>query len=226
MLQRLSKIMVVFVATASIAFMGFALALNNAGPNWQAEAETLRKAGYTFTETPGENSSWSATFRNDSQPVGSNRNLGAVVVRAYADGKRRNDEAEANLSKDIQPLVDRTKAIEAFVAQDTEALRLRNDQLLAEVKKLDETIASTGLQGDRHAEQAIAIRAETERRREAVFRLTRELDQIENDRYFELGQRLRLLDRLHQLEGIRLRLQQRHQQLLDAGATLPATPEA
>ncbi len=224
MLQRLSKIMVVFVATASVAFMGFALALNNAGPNWQAEAETL--TDYTFTYTPGENPTWAATYRNDSQQVGSNRNLGAVVVKAYADAKRRNDEAEANTSKDIQPLVDRTKAIEAFVAQDAEALQRRHDLLLAEVKKLDEATADVGLQGDRHAEQAITIRAETERRREAVFRLTRELDQIENDQYFQTGQRQRLLDRLHQLEGIQLRLQQRHQQLLDAGANPQPNPEA
>jgi hypothetical protein len=224
MLQRLSKILVVFVATASVAFVGFALALNNAGPNWTAEAESL--TDYTFTYTPGENPTWAATYRNDTQQVGSNRNLGAVVVKAYADAKRRNDEATSAITPQIQPIVDRTTAIAAFVAQDTGAIRIRNDQLLAEIKKLDDQIADTGLQGDRHAEQAITIRTETERRRESVFRLTRELEQIENDNYFQLGQRQRLLDRLHQLEGIRLRLQQRHQQLLDAGAKPQAAPEA
>ncbi len=224
MLQRLSKILVVFVATASVAFLGFALALNNAGPNWTAEAESL--TDYTFTYTPGENPSWAATYRNDSQQVASNRNLGAVVVKAYADAKRRNDEAVAAITPQIQPVIDRTKVIEAAVAQDREGIRARHEQLMAEARKVDGEIAATGLEGDRNAEQAITIRTETERRRESVFRLTRELDQIENDKYFQLGQRQRLLDRLHQLEGIRLRLQQRHQQLLDAGANPQAVPEA
>ena len=224
MLQRLSKILVVFVATASVAFMGFALALNNAGPNWTAEAESL--TDYTFTYTPGENPSWAATYRNDTQQVGSNRNLGAVVVKAYADAKRRNDEATSAITPQIQPIIDRTTAIREAVSQDTAAIGLRHEQLMAEVKKLDDSIAATGLEGDRNAEQAITIRTETERRRESVFRLTRELDQIENDHYFQLGQRQRLLDRLHQLEGIRLRLQQRNQQLLDSGAKPQTAPEA
>ncbi len=224
MLNRLSKVLVVFVATASLAFMGFAFALNNAGPNWQAEAESLDD--YTFTFTPGENPTWSGKYRNDTQQVGTDRNLGAVVVKAYADAKRRNDEAAAAITPQIQPLKDRTTAIAAFIAQDTTALDKRHQQLLTEVTAVDEQIKSTGLQGDRFAEQAITIRTETDRRRESVFRLKRELDQIETDQYFELGQRRRLLDRLHQLEGIRLRLRQRNQQLLDAGAKPQAAPEA
>ncbi|MHC4878550.1 MAG: hypothetical protein ACYTGL_19050 [Planctomycetota bacterium] len=224
MLNRLSKVLVVFVATASLAFMGFAFALNNAGPNWQAEAESLDD--YTFTFTPGENPTWSGTYRNDSQQVGTDRNLGAVVVKAYADAKRRNDEAAGAITPQIQPLKDRTTAITGFVAQDTVAIDKRHQQLLAEVTAIDEQIKSTGLDGDRFAEQAITIRTETDRRRESVFRLKRELDQIETDQYFQLGQRRRLLDRLHQLEGILLRLRQRHQQLLDAGANPQAVPEA
>lgn len=224
MLQRFSKILVVFIATASVAFMGFAFALNNAGPNWQAEAENLDE--YTFTYTPGENPTWAATYRNDPQQVASNRSLGAVVIRAYADAKRRNDEAAAAITPQIQPLQDRTRAITDFVSQDMAAIRVRHDQLLSEVASLDEQIKSTGLQGDRFAEQAITIRTETERRRESVFRLKRELDQIENDHYFQIGQKQRLLDKLHQLEGIRLRLQQRHQQLLNAGAIPADGPEA
>lgn len=224
MLHRLSKVLVVFVATASVAFMGFALALNNSGPNWQAEAETLDD--YTFTYTPGENPTWTAKYRNDTQQIGPSPNLGSVVVKAYADAKRRNDEAAAAITPQIQPLLDRTKAITAFVAQDTAAMRLRHEQLMAAVADLDGQVKSTGLQGDRFAEQAITIRTETDRRRESVFRLTRELDQIENDHYFQLGQKRRLLDRLHQLEGLRLRLQQRHQQLLDSGAKPQAAPEA
>lgn len=224
MLQRLSKILVVFVATASVAFVGFALALNNAGPNWTAEAESL--TDYTFTYTPGENPSWAATYRNDSQQVASNRNLGAVVVKAYADAKQRNEEATSAITPKIKPIDDQTKVIEAAVAQDTEGIRVRHEQLMAEARKVDGEIAATGLEGDRNAEQAITIRTETERRRESVFRLRRELDQIENDHYFQLGQRQRLLDRLHQLEGIRLRLQQRNRQLLDAGAKPQAAPEA
>ncbi|MBI1313142.1 hypothetical protein GC176_17770 [bacterium] len=224
MLQRFSKILVVFVATASVAFMGFALALNNSGPNWQAEAEALDD--YTFTFTPGENPTWTAKYRNDTQQIGPSPQLGAVVVKAYADAEKRNKDATAAITPNIQPLIDRTKAINQFVAQDTVAIGVRDKQLLDEVAALDEQIKSTGLQGDRFAEQAITIRTETDRRRESVFRLTRELDQIETDQYFQDGQKRRLLDRLHQLEGLRLRLQQRHQQLLNAGAKPQPAPEA
>lgn len=224
MLQRLSKILVVFVATASVAFVGFALALNNAGPNWTAEAESL--TDYTFTYTPGENPTWVAKYRNDTQQLGPSPELGEVVVKAYADAKQRNEKKTSDITPLIPPIVALTKQIETAVAQDTEGIRVRHEQLMADARKVDGEIAATGLEGDRNAEQAITIRTETERRRESVFRLRRELDQIENDHYFQLGQRQRLLDRLHQLEGIRLRLQQRNRQLLDAGAKPQAAPEA
>lgn len=222
MVTRLSKILVVFVTTASIAFMGFALAVSNAGPNWSAQANELEDYIFTLApKTETQPATWSVQQRTATDQIGSSPVLPKLIGQALDDGKRRNDEELAEIEPKIPPLEQQIAAMEQVISIDKTGLDNRDKQLLAAYKQLETDIQQVALAGDRLAQEAIRVRTMAELRRESVFRLLRELEQIETD-HFQLGeQKRRLLDLLFQTEGLRIRLRDREKQLIAQGANVP-----
>lgn len=219
MTTKISKILVVFVTACSLAFMGFTLAMNNSGPDWRTEAEDFDD--HVFTYTPGENPTWAVKHRSDSAPLKSSPNLADLVAVAYQDGRSRNEKATADiLAKQPAQLRDRTKTYDGFIKADTVGIDARTTQLtqmyLAACKEIDD-IAK---EGEKQANFAIDFRNAAARRRESVFRLTREREEIETEHYRLKEQKRVLLDLLHQMRGIRLRLENREQQLIDQGGRI------
>ena len=78
MLTKISKILVVFVTFASIAFLAFSIIVTTAGPNWQKEAEAL--PDYTFTQSGGEKPTWSVRHRLVEQPLKTSVEIGRAHV--------------------------------------------------------------------------------------------------------------------------------------------------
>ena len=60
MLTKLSKILTIFVAVASLLFMGFAITQYAGGRNWKDETRDSSLENYIFTQSAGENPTWTA----------------------------------------------------------------------------------------------------------------------------------------------------------------------
>ena len=226
MITKLSKIMVVFITASSIAFMGFAIALSNSGPNWMVEKENL--PDYEFELSTGENPTWSAVRRDARDaPVGNSANLADVIARAYNAERQRNQDiingtdVGATLEQQIATIEGAIGARELNIATDTNGMATRVAQLKAERDTLQQSIKNLILAANDKGEQARRIREEAERRRGSVFRLRRQMEAIETESHQLTVQRRLLLDLYYQMEGLRLRLAEREEHLVGEGAAAP-----
>ena len=219
MTTKISKILVVFVTACSLAFMGFTLAMSNSGPDWRTEAEDFED--YIFTFTPGENATWGVRHRSETAPLKSSKNLADLVAAAYQDGTSRNNTAKQAIDqKQPDQLRERTKLYEAAIKADTIGVDVRTKQLTQMYVDACKEIDNIATAGDKRATLAIDILNQASRRRESVFRLTREREEIETEHFRLKEQKRLLLDLLHQMRGIRLRLENREQQLIDQGGRI------
>jgi len=112
-----------------------------------------------------------------------------------------------------------------YIEADKKGLQRREEQLAATLQQVEEEIKEVALEGERFATQAVDIRADAERTREAGMRLNRQRQQIKTELYRLEQEKKHLLDLIYQMEGIVQRLQERNQQLIDRGAT-PDSSEA
>ena len=76
----ISKILLVLVLFASIAFMGFAAVSAVGGPNWSKEKDAL--TDYVFEYQSGENPTWSVKTRRGQEQLSSSPVLAKVIVVA------------------------------------------------------------------------------------------------------------------------------------------------
>lgn len=223
MITKLSKIMVVFITASSLAFMGFAIALSNSGPNWQIETRSL--PDYTFSLSTGENPQWSATRRTGEQ-AGSTAVLADAIGRSYVAETQRNTGLMEPLPQQIAGLEQAFKAREANITTDTQGMDARFQQLHASRDTLQQQVKQIALQATAKGDQATRVREEAERRRGSGFRLRRQMETIEAETHQLTVQRRLLLDLYYQMEGLRLRLAEREQQLVSEGATVPTAAAA
>lgn len=224
MTTKISKIMVVFVTTASIAFLGIAIGLRNLGPNWLEETQNLKD--YSFTRSEGENPQWTATRRSGSQPPTTSASLANVIAKSYDAETRLNQEKVTEVSPQIQQLKDRITQLAALIEEDGKGIKQREEQLALELQNIGKQIQALSTDGERLATQAVDIRADAERTRESGMRLNRQRIQIETDQYRLTQQKRHLLDLVYQMDGVLQRLREREQQLIKQGAvaTQPAAP--
>ena len=217
MVTKLSKIMVVFIAATSIAFMGFAIALSNSGPNWQTEM--LNLPDYAFTQSADENPTWNAR-RRTREDVGTSANLADVIGRAYAAETERNQDLIGPIQLRINALELNIESRQINVETDTKGMEARVAQLYAARETLQQKVKDIVLAATAKGEQAKKLREKAERRRGSGFRLRRQKEAIETETFQLTEQRRVLLDLYYQMEGLRLRLAEREQQLIREGATV------
>jgi len=225
MLTRFAKIMTVGIAFGSIALMGAAITISNAGPNWQEQAEQL--PDYIFVQDAATKL-WSVKHR-----LGENLKSGvphpAAVAAAYADAAARNREATAVLEPQIEPLEKQIEEIKAFRAVDEAGLASRMKQLKDEFDQVSEQVQAVAEEADSNADAALKIRTEAAARRRDVQRLTVQLQGIETDHFHLREQRHRLLDLLYQMDGQLIRMRDRNVQLKATGVPYdeedPAVPD-
>lgn len=224
MTTKISKIMVVFVTTASVAFLGIALGLRNLGPNWLEETQNMKD--YSFNRSEGENPQWTAARRGGSQPPATSPSLANVIAKSYDTETRLNGEIVTEISPQIDQLKGRIAEIAALIEADEKGIKQREEQLAQALKDLGKQIQDLSTDGERLATQAVEIRADAERTRESGMRLSRQRIQIETDQYRLTQQKRHLLDLVYQMDGVLQRLREREQQLIKQGAvsTQPATP--
>jgi len=226
MTTTFSKCLSVFVAVAALLFLGFAAVSLVGGPNWAARNADL--TGYEFELSEGENPEWSWTRRSDQQKSKTNPPiLPAAIVAARADLKTKQDAQIQELKQQITAA--KAKQIEAdkLIAEDEVALANRQKLLLAERRQIHDEIEAqqqknTGkiTKGTDQTPGTQSIRDEITLRREDVYRLRAQLEEIQTDRYRATRQMEKLEDLLTQLQGDIKKLERRQEQLKQAGAKL------
>ena len=218
MTTKISKIMVVFVTTASIAFLGIAVGISKLGPNWREETQNL--PDYAFAETTGEKPQWTTTQRTqpkDSAPLATG-SLPSVIMKSYDDASRRNQDKVAATTPQIENIKQQIGRLTTFVKEDTQGIAKREEQLVQALADVGTQIQTLSTESELLASQAVDIRAVGERTRESGMRLKRQRIQIETELYRATQQQRYLLDQVYQIEGILHRLQDREQQLIKQGA--------
>ncbi len=210
-MTKFAKCLVVFAVGASFAFLGFAWVSMMGGPNWAAEAASL--PGYEFTK--GEDGRWKVTERATGQviTVKSPTVRAAAILAAREDLTKRREDEIKNLSGPTAAYKKKLDEAKQFNAADTKAMEARSKQLNTQLENLNAKIL--GLSGDlvKRSQDVQLIRDEAARRRADVFRLTRELTEIQTDhsRSEELERKLR--DQLVRLDGVIASLESRNKQL-------------
>jgi predicted RNase H-like nuclease (RuvC/YqgF family) len=213
-MTKFAKCLVVFAVGASFAFLGFAWVSMMGGPNWDAEAVAL--PGYEFTKAEG--GSWTVRDRATGQAitVKSPTVRASAILAAREDLAKKQDDETQKLSgptaKYKKNLADAQKLNQA----DTKAMEARVQQLNTQLENLNAKILE--LSGDvvKRSQEAQLIRNEAAKRREDVFRLTRELAEIRTDQFRSEELERKLRDQLVRLDGVIVNLESRNQQLREA----------
>lgn len=223
MTTKISKILVVFVTAASVAFLGIAVGIRNLGPNWLEETQNL--PDYGFTQTTGENPQWQSTRRTEGQPHATSGALPSVIAKSYDKEAALNNEKVAEVSPQIEQLKQQITRLSTLIDADEQGIVKREEALVAALKDVGTQIQNLSTEGERLATQAVEIRAVAERTRESGMRLKRQRIQIETELYRLTQQKRHLLDLMYQMDGVLQRLREREQQLIRQGA-VPVDPVA
>lgn len=226
MLTNFSKVLAVATAFISIAVLGVVFVVFVGGPNWRGEAAQLKD--YEFTRTEGQTPTWSSKTRRPrsqggaapaTQTVAQNSvALGDAIVKTREDWKKVQQEEIAQLDRQIPPLQATIAEAKDFNQKDLEAMKKREKALIDERTAQETEIDRLSKESIAKGQEAQAIGAEIERRRNDSFRLQNELDNLRTDR-FRLSEQQRQLEALLvRMRGNRARLESRVAQLQAQGA--------
>lgn len=211
-MTRFSKILLVLVLAASIAFMGFAAVSAVGGPNWQIEKEAM--TDYLFEYQPGENPTWTVKTRRGGEQIATSPVLAKVIAAAQKHKLQQQTEQLDEVTKAIPPL---KKAIENWNAinkVDRQAMDAKAEQLKQEIATLDTQINQLANEGIKISQETLQVNQEAAERRADVFRLEDQIDEIRNEKYLTQEQQKTLRDYIARIEGKVQRLQ-RQKMLLE-----------
>lgn len=209
----LGKAFVVFIAASSIAFMTFAFMQFwwwGAFPNYEAKARELDD--YSFTYTPGESPTWTAeTHRKEA--IGTSPLLAKVLADAYTHKAGKIQEELTAVQARVPVLQEEITKYETAIKQDDAGIAARQKAILKELSDLQQSIEEASTEGTAKTVEAEQTRQVAELRREDIFRLKEQLDEIttERQRVEELQKQVR--DLIIRVKGNKLRLLKRNQQL-------------
>lgn len=213
------KIFTIFITLASLAFMGFAMVTYYGGPNYQAE-QVEKLPDYVFKvskATKEKPAQWAVETRLLGETVSTSApTLPGVVVaaRKHLDGKL-NEQIKAQ-DMEIPAVEARIAEAKELIKIDLEALKKRQQELQAELDARRAEIKALADQGIEKSKQSYALQAETARRREDVFRLVNQLEEIRTDFFRAVEQAEKLDDLLVRVRGTIDRSQRRNDQLRGA----------
>jgi chromosome segregation ATPase len=209
-MTKFGKCLVVFAVAASFAFLGFAWVSMMGGPNWDAEAGAL--PGYAIQKSGDK---WTVNERVGGATVSVQRStVEAAAIIAARDDLQKKQEAEIKrLNQETKEFQTATAEIRKLTAADLKALEARVAELNKQLEGINSKILSLSNDVVKRSQEAQAVRTEATKRREDVFRLTRELHEIRADNFRADALQKRLHEQLIQLNGVELALQSRNKQL-------------
>ena len=217
-MTKIAKILVVFTAVMSLAFVAFVAVTTLAGPNWRAMAADLD--AYGVAEVPGETVRYAVTRRvatDDRKTVTTADSLPAAIAAAQGDRLTVQQEEITALDEQIATTKQALDAEKQASAADAEGIKRRVEQLSAAVNTLNDEILRLTQEGTQQAVLAQQKRDEATRRRADVARLAAELAQVRTDRFRIEEQANELKNLLVRLDGMIDRADRRNEQLRQTG---------
>uniref|UniRef100_A0A7C4QUD4 Chromosome partition protein Smc n=1 Tax=Schlesneria paludicola TaxID=360056 RepID=A0A7C4QUD4_9PLAN len=213
-MNRLSRVLAVFVTVASLGYAAFVLALVNGGPNWEALAgaksvtENVAIAPPQLPDGP-----YTATHRLTGDQLKSSKVLAEVVI---ASQKRVLDDLNKqiqDLEQVIEPLKQRIAAAQRDIDVDRSGLNARSEAWTARLRQLAQELDAVNADLQARVTEATQVGRDLEERRFEVLRLQNQLELLRDDLFAAQEQRRALEDELTQLLEAQQRLERRRQQL-------------
>jgi len=213
-MSRLTRVLVVFIAAASLGFAAFALALVNGGPNWEALAdqpEFSKSISVSLPQTPG--GSYSAKHRSTGQDIKSSKILAEVVVEGQKKVLAELTEQLQQLEPKLEPLKQQVAETRRVIGVDTAGLEARAKAWSDQLNKLTNDLNQLNQQLQSRTVVATQTQRELEERRFEVYRLQNQLELLRDDLFAAVQQREALESELEILQEAQRRLERRQDQL-------------
>ena len=170
MKNNVGKVFVVLTTFLSIAFLGFSFAARISGTNWEGEAEALEKY-YVEKNVNEKETTYTVKDKINQESIKANAKLlPDVIVAAYNhEATQLNEKIQA-----LEPLPDQLKKrqdeITAQQKVDLKALEAREQELQKVFEQLVKSLQDLSVEGDKVAQESLAVWKEEELRREDVAR--------------------------------------------------------
>ncbi len=211
-MNKAAKVLIIFVAVASLSFMALTGAVTLGGPNWWGRAQDLKE--YSFSASAGETTNYSATHRPSETAVGgSTPVLAKSVVAALQDEKQRQTATEQELNDAISREENRVKILQDLQTADTALLDARTKEFQDQLALLNQTISARNSEIDKILQDTFALNESLGERREDVLRLKEQLALVRTDRDRLIEERGELEDILVLLNSSIDQLDRRTRQL-------------
>ncbi|WP_417386887.1 hypothetical protein [Gimesia sp.] len=207
----LSKILLVLVLFASIAFMGFAAVSAVGGPNWSTEKDAL--TDYVFEYQPGENPTWTVKTRRGGEQLSTSPILAKVIVAAQKHKLQQQNEKLDQVTKTIEPLKKTIANWKAINKVDVIAMEDKATELQQKINQVEQQINQLANEGINISQQTVDVNQEASERRADVFRLRDQIDEIRNERFLAEQQQKTLQDYIDRIQGKVQRLQRQKESL-------------
>lgn len=217
-MTRFSKVLVVFVAAASLSFFAFVGALLVGGPNWSALADQMQNtADYgrqvTFKAPDVPKGSWTVTHTRSNTSIGTDPLLPAVILKAQDRILKDLRDELADLKAKIEAETAARDLANQTIAADHIGIKARATAYEDQLKKLATEVATATESLAQKGVDLTVVQKQFEERRFEVFRLQSQLELLRDDLFAAQRQRDALLDELLQLKESQQRLSARQQQL-------------
>ena len=211
-MNKVTKVLIIFVTVASLSFMALMGAVTLGGPNWWGKAGDM--PDYTFTKSAGETVSYSVTHRpSDSAVGGSSPILAQTVVAAMDDEHKRLDARDKELDDAISREENRIKILQDLQKNDLALLETRSQEFQDQLNLLNTTITTRNGEIEKLLQETITLDETLGDRREDVLRLKDQLALVRTDRDRLLEERSELEDILALYQASISQLERRTQQL-------------
>lgn len=199
-MTKFGKLLAIFVAVASLAFAGFAIATTFGGPDWPAMINRDYFAGYTFTRGGAPEYLWTATRSSDDGQVGSSRRLPEVLSKVMDDILQRQQQQLQALNEREPVLTQRIEQLEQAIAADQLALTTYETAIrerLQQTRQAEEQAAAQVIAATNEAQKLENI---VESRREDILRLRQQVRELQADQF-------RLQEIQNQLQNLLIQVQ-------------------
>lgn len=218
-MTKFSKVLTIFLAVASLAFMAFAGAVSFAGRNWEIEsrADDLEAFQFEKSESSEGQVTWKVTqLYQQKSELGNNQQGGGPETAMTASSsvlpdvifKARNQLLQEQTSR-INQIRDQLlpnyqqqlQIVRTLIRVDEAALKQREETLVAQLAQLQQQVDTLSRQVVSKSQEAQALRTQAAQRRDDAMRLANQLELIRAE-IFQIEEQQKLLrDLLYRLEG-------------------------
>ncbi len=212
-MTKISKMLAVFVAVASLSFVGFAIATTYGGPEWTVVMDAPYFKDYQISKSVGADAAWTATRGSDSGQVASSTVLPEVLTKVMDEVYQNQQQEIQDLQAKEPVLKTRNERLIKLQAIDDKALQAYIANLRTQITDLTKQESDLTSKVTTMAEEAQKIEGQVVSRREDIFRLSQQVEELKADLFRLKEIRAQLQDVNFQLNELLVRADERHQLL-------------